>query len=251
MAVVSWVVIVFKSIRLRELEHANHEFVRLWNRVATDLGELENDERIVEAGERQGHPTNPVVVRHSPLYHLYKTGWDQTAPRLVPGKDGAPKISALSVQAVRASMYATSTRESDRLHQNLVFLTFAISGAPFLGLLGTVLGVAVTFASIAAAGEVAVETIAPGVAAALATTIVGLCVAIPALFGYNYLVAPIKRMSTQMRVFIDEYITRLAEAYSSRKSALPIAISTPPPASQGNHDASHLPRRPSLSKLAK
>lgn len=243
MAVISWVVIAFKSIRLRELEHANHEFIRLWNRVGSDLGELENDERILAAAGRLGHPVSPVVVRHSPLYHLYRTGWEQTAPRLTAGKDGAPKISALSVQAVRASMFATSTRESDRLHQNLVFLTFAVSGAPFLGLLGTVLGVAVTFASIAAAGEVAVETIAPGVAAALATTIVGLCVAIPALFGYNYLVAPIKRMSMQMRVFIDEYITRAAEAYSSRKSALSLEIAAPPAAGQGNHEATRPPRR--------
>lgn len=239
MAVISWAVIVFKSIRLRELEHANHEFIRLWNKVGSDLGELENDERIAEAAGRLGHPVSPAVVRHSPLYHLYRTGWEQTAPRLTAGKDGAPKISALSVQAVRASMFATSTRESDRLHQNLVFLTFAISGAPFLGLLGTVLGVAVTFASIAAAGEVAVETIAPGVA----TTIVGLCVAIPALFGYNYLVAPIRRMSMQMRVFIDEYITRATEAYSSRKSTLSLEISAPPSVGQGNRESHRPPRR--------
>jgi biopolymer transport protein ExbB len=248
MGVVSWFVIGFKALRLRELEQANHDFIRLWNRVGRDLGELDGEERIAEVAGRHGLVVSPEGVRRSPLYHLYRTGWEQTEPRLSPGKDGAPKISALSIQSVRASIYATSTRESDRLHQNLVFLTFAISGAPFLGLLGTVLGVAVTFASIAAAGEVAVETIAPGVAAALATTIVGLCVAIPALFGYNYLVGPIKRMTTQLRVFTDEFVTRAAEAYSSRKTALSLQLDAPLPASHGNREATRPPRRPALPK---
>ena len=248
MSVVSWFVIAFKAARLRELERANHDFVHLWNRIDRDLGELDGDERIGEAADRHELDIKPALVRLSPLYHLYHTGWQQTEPRLSPGKDGTPKISALSIQSVRASIYATSVRESDRLHQNLVFLTFAISGAPFLGLLGTVLGVAVTFASIAAAGEVAIETIAPGVAAALATTIVGLCVAIPALFGYNYLVGPIRRMTTQLRVFTDEFITRAAEAYSSRKSVLPLQIDAPLPAAAAERETNRPARRSVLSK---
>jgi len=61
----------------------------------------------------------------------------------------------------------------------MVMLTIAISGGPFLGLLGTVIGVMITFAAIAAAGDVNVNAIAPGIAAALAATVAGLAVAIP------------------------------------------------------------------------
>jgi biopolymer transport protein ExbB len=96
----------------------------------------------------------------------------------------------------------------------MVLLTIAISGGPFLGLLGTVVGVMITFASVAQAGEVNVNAIAPGIAAALLATVAGLGVAIPSLFGYNYLLTRIKVVTTDMHVFIDEFVTKLAEFYS-------------------------------------
>jgi biopolymer transport protein ExbB len=96
----------------------------------------------------------------------------------------------------------------------MVLLTIAISGGPFLGLLGTVTGVMITFAAIAAAGDVNVNAIAPGIAAALVATVAGLAVAIPSLFGYNYLASRIRAMTGQMVVFCDELVTRLAETYS-------------------------------------
>jgi biopolymer transport protein ExbB len=96
----------------------------------------------------------------------------------------------------------------------MVLLTIAISGGPFLGLLGTVVGVMITFAAIAASGDVNVNAIAPGIAAALAATVAGLAVAIPALFGYNWLNTSIKEINADMRVFVDEFVTRIAEHYA-------------------------------------
>jgi biopolymer transport protein ExbB len=96
----------------------------------------------------------------------------------------------------------------------MVLLTIAISGGPFIGLLGTVVGVMITFAAVAAAGEVNVNAIAPGISAALAATVAGLFVAIPALFGYNYLLTRVKECSMEMSVFIDSFITRMAENYN-------------------------------------
>jgi biopolymer transport protein ExbB len=95
----------------------------------------------------------------------------------------------------------------------VVMLTIAISGGPFLGLLGTVVGVMITFAAIAASGDVNVNAIAPGIAAALVATVAGLGVAIPALFGYNYLITRIKDSTVEMQVFVDELVTRMAESY--------------------------------------
>ncbi len=96
----------------------------------------------------------------------------------------------------------------------MVLLTIAIAGGPFLGLLGTVVGVMITFAAIAAAGDVNVNAIAPGIAAALVATVAGLAVAIPALFGYNYLGSRISELNSDMQVFVDEFISRIAEKYS-------------------------------------
>jgi biopolymer transport protein ExbB len=100
--------------------------------------------------------------------------------------------------------------ESHRLNNRLVLLTLSVSGAPFLGLLGTVIGIMITFASIAMAGDVNVNTIAPGVAAALTATVSGLVVAIPVLFGYNFLVSRIRELTTGMEVFANELLGKLA-----------------------------------------
>ena len=81
-------------------------------------------------------------------------------------------------------------------------------------LLGTVVGVMITFAAIAASGEVNINAIAPGTAAALVATVFGLGVAIPCLFGYNYLNTRVKEIGVDMRVFVDEFVTRIAETYS-------------------------------------
>jgi len=73
--------------------------------------------------------------------------------------------------------------------------------------------VMITFAAIAASGDVNVNAIAPGIAAALAATVAGLIVAIPALFGYNWLLTRIRNSSAELQVFVDELLTRTAEAY--------------------------------------
>ena len=72
----------------------------------------------------------------------------------------------------------------------------------------------ITFAAVAQAGDVNVNAIAPGIAAALAATVAGLAVAIPSLFGYNYLLTRIKAVTNDLHVFIDEFVTKMAEFYS-------------------------------------
>ena len=75
------------------------------------------------------------------------------------------------------------------------------------------IGVMIPFAAIAASGDVNVNAIAPGIAAALVATVAGLGVAIPALFGYNYLTTRIKDLSNDMQVFVDELLTQMAEEF--------------------------------------
>ena len=72
----------------------------------------------------------------------------------------------------------------------------------------------ITFAVIAKSGQVEVNSIAPGIAGALLATVAGLAVAIPALFAYSYLSAQIKDAVSDMQVFIDEIVTKIAEFYS-------------------------------------
>ncbi|MDC8771014.1 MotA/TolQ/ExbB proton channel family protein [Roseateles albus] len=152
--------------------------------------------------------------KHSPLFRLYEAGIVQLEKRKV-GQAGGPVLSGPAMNAVKASVDADFVRENAHLNSNMVLLTIAIAGGPFLGLLGTVVGVMITFAAIAAAGDVNVNAIAPGIASALLATVAGLAVAIPALFAYNYLAAQIKNVSSDMQIFIDEFITRVAELHGA------------------------------------
>jgi biopolymer transport protein ExbB len=154
--------------------------------------------------------------RMSTIYRLYHVGVHEMQGR-VGVSAGAAAVKALSPQAIaalRAVLDASQVRLTQKMSAQMVLLTIAIAGGPFLGLLGTVVGVMITFAAIAASGDVNVNSIAPGIAAALAATVAGLAVAIPALFGYNWLNTKIKNIAADMRVFVDEFVTRIAEHYS-------------------------------------
>lgn len=148
---------------------------------------------------------------NSTLYKLYMAGLREIRKRQ--HADAPLSLSGASMDAIKAAIDADLVRETQRQNAGMVLLTIAISGGPFLGLLGTVVGVMITFAAIAAAGDVNVNAIAPGIAAALLATVAGLAVAIPALFGYNYLASRIKNITIAMQIFVDEFVTRSAELY--------------------------------------
>jgi len=203
MALVSWVVMYNKARYVGAVDKANAYFVRRFREVAGRhlVGLAHADERS-EDGRR---------LRQSSLFRLYKAGVSEIHSRV--DENGRTVITSESIEAIRATMDATLVRENQRLSKSMVLLTIAISGGPFLGLLGTVVGVMITFAAIAAAGDVNVNAIAPGIAAALLATVTGLFVAIPALFGYNYLLIRNKNVTANMQVFVDEFVTRLAEVH--------------------------------------
>jgi biopolymer transport protein ExbB len=196
-AIAAWVM-VSKSLLMSRVAKANRSFVLRFREASDELLKLE------------AHAPHP----NSPIYRLYQAGVRELAKRQV-GEAGAKPLSGASLDAVKASVDADYVRENAQLNSGMVLLTIAISGGPFLGLLGTVVGVMITFAAIAAAGDVNVNAIAPGIAAALLATVAGLGVAIPALFGYNWLASQIKNATSDMQIFIDEFITRVAELYGA------------------------------------
>ncbi|MCW0182026.1 MAG: DUF2341 domain-containing protein [Zavarzinia sp.] len=215
MAVISWVVVAGKMSYVGRQQRANSRFLEAYDRIAGDFSVLEAG-KADDAGTMGGHLSRADLrlVRHSALYRVFNAGLHEIHRRFAGAKPGARWLKAESIAAIRASLDATQVRELQKLNRQIVVLTIAISGGPFLGLLGTVVGVMITFAAIAASGDVNVNAIAPGIAAALLATVAGLAVAIPALFAYNYLNSRIKDASADIQVFVDEFITRLAEFYA-------------------------------------
>ncbi len=211
MALVSFTVMANKTWYINRVAGANRKFLALFEQAGTDVGRLK---MLLSANRTQG-------LGNSVLYRVCDAGMDELAKR--ENSSGIPVLSSQAVASIRARLDRVSTYESQRLNAMMVLLTIAISGGPFLGLLGTVVGVMITFAAIAASGDVNINAIAPGIAAALVATVAGLAVAIPALFGYNYLISRIKDITSQMHVFTDELVTRLAEAYPPRADAARVA----------------------------
>jgi len=214
MMVVGWSVAVGKFVTLGKIEKGNSEFQKLWRGMASDLTAMDLDDP--EAAKSFGGKLGKKALRllaDSSLYHVYHVGVDEIRHRLGQGKNKGQGLSARSIQALRAALDASLVHEQHRLNKGIVYLTISIAGGPYVGLLGTVVGVMITFAIIAKSGEVDVNSIAPGIASALLATTVGLLVAIPALFMYSFLSTRIKEVIGTMQVFIDEYVAKMAEFY--------------------------------------
>ena len=150
----------------------------------------------------------------SPLFQVYRQALAEVRKRLSPSAGAASVgLDEKAMGSIRAAMDAVMVRQQQKMNAFMVLLTIAISGGPFIGLFGTVVGVMVTFAAIAASGDVNINAIAPGMAAALLATVAGLGVAIPSLFGYNYLGSKVKELSADMHVYADELQARVVEEF--------------------------------------
>lgn len=88
-------------------------------------------------------------------------------------------------------------------------LATAVSSSPMLGLLGTVWGVMDSFVAMAQQGSVNLSAVAPGIAGALLTTVIGLLVAIPSAIGYNLLASRVRTLSVLMDNFADEFMAEV------------------------------------------
>jgi biopolymer transport protein ExbB/TolQ len=119
---------------------------------------------------------------------------------------------------VKTAMERTVGESALALEARMVMLSTVVSGAPFLGLLGTVWGVMETFGDVAQAGRANLTAMAPGVSAALITTVVGLLVAIPAMFGHNYLVSTMRGMVVELELFAAELASVFEHRYVDHRS---------------------------------
>lgn len=200
MMIQSWIVMISKSRSVSRVTDANCRFRERFGDIGIRLELLADDRDLA------------LQLKNSSLWNLYRVAIREIRTRREQGADTS-SISAATIEAIRASMDGVRTRENQQLSSKLSSLSNAIAGGPYIGLLGTVLGIMVVFLGTAMAGDVNINAIAPGMAAALLATAMGLFVAIPALFGYNRLITRNKEVSADMRVFVDEFITRLAELY--------------------------------------
>ncbi len=186
--VMSWVVIGSKALNFRVMKKENLMF----------------RESLKNSDDRSMFRLAITDFDQSSLYRLYKAGTDAIGRWFDLDKEDG-NLTGKQMDYVKSELEKTLIAETTRMNDGMTILTMAISGGPFLGLLGTVWGVMSTFAAMADMGEANIMAIAPGVASALATTVFGLIVAIPALFGYNYLSSRIRSATIDLNIYLDEF----------------------------------------------
>ena len=144
------------------------------------------------------------------MFSVYTDGCTDLEARLrLTDGSRRTRLSIKSIEHVKRQVEGAVARESLRLESGLILLAIAVSGGPFMGLLGTVWGVMDTFGGIAKAGRADLTAMAPGVSAALVTTVAGLLVAIPSMFGYTYLVHTLRVLTVELDNFAQTLASKM------------------------------------------
>lgn len=141
-----------------------------------------------------------VRIPQSPLNAIYEAGCSAVAV------EGGENLTSHQIESVQAVVERTMADEALMLEDQMGVLATAVSACPFLGLLGTVWGVMDAFGGMASSGSATLSAVAPGIAGALLTTVVGLLVALPSSIGYNMLTSRIRHLSVQMDNFSQEFL---------------------------------------------
>jgi biopolymer transport protein TolQ len=205
-SIFSWSVMVSKIYMIRRAKIETRQFLKRFRTARKPLAIYQN---------REFYPDSPSYAvylagcKELTFHLLGTTEIDDTFSTRVAESD---RISPVAMNAVRSAMEREVGEQALRMEDRMTVLATAVSGAPFLGLLGTVWGVMDTFSAIAASNNASLTTMAPGVSGALITTVTGLLVAIPAMFGYNFLVVTIRGLTVEL----DNFAGELAASFDHR-----------------------------------
>jgi biopolymer transport protein ExbB/TolQ len=206
LSIFSWSVMVMKIFMISTAKRETRRMLRRFRTARKPLAIYQT---------REAYPNCPAYAvylagcRELTFHLLGTTEIDDTFSQRVLE---AERISPVAMNAVRSALEREVGEQALRLEERMAVLATAVSGAPFLGLLGTVWGVMDTFSAIAASNSASLTTMAPGVSGALITTVTGLLVAIPAMFGYNFLVVTIRGMTVEL----DNFAGELASSFDHR-----------------------------------
>ena len=202
-SILAWTVMVFKGIQMRRAKKLNQFFTT----------EFKTQKSVLDMFDRR------IQAEGCPLFAVYQSGSIELDARLkgAAGEARKKNVSLKAMEHVKRLMENTVAQESLKLESGLILLAIAVSGGPFLGLLGTVWGVMSTFGHVAQQGSADLKTMAPGVAAALITTVAGLIVAIPSMFGYNWLVHNLRVLTVELDNFAQELVSKMETEYLSEE----------------------------------
>ena len=215
----SWTIIITKFRQLSIARRATKKFMAAYGSTRDPLDIKKRAE------EFEGAPAYALYDRAAEevMYHLKNNPVEMKGgmPAVSTGEGNTDhlaratttKISNSAFEAVKVVLEEAAGTQAMALEKGMIVLSTAVAGGPFIGLLGTVWGVMSTFAGIAEKNSASLTAMAPGVAAALVATVTGLLVAIPAMFGYNFMVTTIRHITQELDGFATRYANQIEHAY--------------------------------------
>ncbi|HVS51573.1 MAG TPA: MotA/TolQ/ExbB proton channel family protein [Opitutaceae bacterium] len=192
-SLIAWTIMIGKHFELKRLRLLNRSFERQLRgeRAILDLPEGFRDQRVI------------------PYADLFADAVESYWRAAAIGKEKGDDTTRARLEHAENALQRALARQTLRYESSMIFLASIVSGAPFMGLLGTVWGVMTAFSSVAVQQSATIATLAPGVTAALLTTIAGLVVAIPSVFGYNILLGITRTSITEMENFASALADRI------------------------------------------
>ncbi len=198
MSLVSWFIIFTKWRQFRESQGAAENFIHSFQKT----------HKMADCvGQAKTHQAAPVA-------RVFLAGLTELGElREARNQGGAMQesvrpLNAEDYEIVEMTMERVSVEEISKLEAMVIFLATTSGAAPFMGLLGTVVGIMDSFWAIGLTGSASLAVVAPGIAEALLATIIGLAAAIPALIAYNWSNNKIKTINDRTGGFILEFIAK-------------------------------------------
>ncbi|MBS0633771.1 MAG: MotA/TolQ/ExbB proton channel family protein [Verrucomicrobia bacterium] len=192
-SLIAWTVMLGKHYDLKRLRILNNSFEAHLRdqRTLLDLPESFRNKRVIPYADL--------------LADALESYWRAAAI----GKEAGTDSSRARVEHAENAIQRAIARQTLRYDANMIFLASIVSGAPFIGLLGTVWGVMEAFSAIAVQQSAGIQQLAPGVSGAMLATIAGLVVAIPSVFGYNMLLSHTRAMTIELENFASSLADRI------------------------------------------
>lgn len=198
MSMVSWSIIFNKWKQYKQVEAQSQQFLSYFKR----------SKKITESvGQAK-------TYSYAPTANIYIAGINELAELSEQKNQGGElqqsqhRLEEREYEIVEMAMERVLTEELGKLERQVVFLATTGNSAPFMGLLGTVVGIMDSFWSIGERGSASLAVVAPGIAEALLATIVGLGAAIPAVIGFNWANNKLKYLNDECNNFILLFISR-------------------------------------------
>ncbi len=192
-SILAWTVMLGKYMDLSRLRSQNQRYERMLSKESHLLA-LEPSRPGKGAG---------------PFYNIVRDGLEAFCRYGGDLADADLHRTRLRMGHVENALQRAVAEQTLRYEAKMVLLGSIVSGAPFLGLLGTVWGVMDAFGGMAGSGSASLQALAPGVSGALLTTVAGLLVAIPSVFGYNYLLQQTKIAVVELENFASTAADRI------------------------------------------